>query len=178
MAERWRQWLLSEDPVDAVEIGVVQLEGRRGRPPTATSAYDHFRQIVYLPFVNFVLLDLQERFLAAAASCFKVCKLLPRSISDKDANEEDFDDLVDLYQNVLPDECQVWRDMWRFPPYNEIPKFFADALKVCHKSTMPVVYTLCQIGATFQVTVYTAERSFFSMKLLKNYLRSYMKEDR
>ena len=44
--------------------------------------------------------------------------------------------------------------------------------------TMPVIFTLLQIGATLPVTVCTAERSFSSMKLLKSYLRSNMKEDR
>ena len=43
---------------------------------------------------------------------------------------------------------------------------------------MPVVYALLQIGATLPVTVCTVERSFSSIKLLKNYLRSNMKEDR
>ena len=64
------------------------------------------------------------------------------------------------------------------PPYSAIPEIFTEALKICHKSTMPVVYPLLQIRATLPVTVSNAERSFSSMKLLKNYLRSNMKEDR
>ena len=47
---------------DAVKIGDVQLEGRRGRPPKATSPHDHFRQTVHLLFIDFILLDSQERF--------------------------------------------------------------------------------------------------------------------
>ena len=85
---------------DAVKIGDVQLEGRKGRPRTATSAYDHFHQTVYLRFIDFVLLVLQEKFLAAAASCVKVCNLLPRWMLDRDATEEDFDVMVDLYQRT------------------------------------------------------------------------------
>ena len=54
---------------DVVKIGDVQLEGRRGRPPTHTSAAcDHFCQTVYLPFIDFVLWYLQERFLSCSKS--------------------------------------------------------------------------------------------------------------
>ena len=168
---------------DAAKLGDIQIEGRRSRPPVASSAYDHFRQTVYLPFLDFVLMDLKERFVGAASSCAQVCKLLHRWISEKDAKEEDFDDLVQLYEGILPDgdfpsEFEVWKNMWRFPLYTDTPETLTAALRVCHKATMPVIFTLLQIGATLPVTVCTAERSFSSMKLLKNYLRSNMKEDR
>ena len=89
---------------DAAKLGDIQIEDRRGRHPVASSAYDQFRQTVYLPFLDFVLMDLKERFVGAASSCFvQVCKLLPRWISEKDAKEEDFDDMVQLYKGVLPD---------------------------------------------------------------------------
>ena len=68
----------------------LQIEGRRGRPPLASSAYDHFRQTVYLPFLDFVLMELKESFVGAASSCVQVCNLLPRWINEKDAKEEDF----------------------------------------------------------------------------------------
>ena len=168
---------------DTAKPGDIQIEGRRGRPPVASSAYDHFRQTVYLPFLDFVLMDLKERFVGAASSCAQVCKLLPRWISEKDAKEEDFDDLVQLYEGILPDgdfpsKFEVWKNMWRFPLYTDTPETFTAALRVCDKATMPVIFTLLQIGATLPVTVCTAERSFSSMKLLKSYLRSNMKEDR
>ena len=106
-----------------------------------------------------------------------------RWISEKDAKEKDFDDIVQLYEGVLPDgdfpsELEVWKNMWRFPLYTDTPEAFTAALRVCHKATMPVIFALLQIGATLPVTVCTAERSFSSMKLLKSYLRSSMKEDR
>ena len=136
-----------------------------------------------MPFLDFVLMDLKERFVGAASSCAQVCKLLPRWISEKDANEEDFDDLVQLYEGVLQDgdfssEFEVWKVTRRFPLYTDTPETFTAALRVCHKTTRPVIFTLLQIGATLPVTVCTDERSFLSMKLLKSYLRSNMKEDR
>ena len=64
----FQQWRVGEGSgcyqrihADAVKISDVQQEGRRGRPPAATSAYDNFRQTVYLPFIDFVLLDMLER---------------------------------------------------------------------------------------------------------------------
>ena len=111
---------------DAAKLGVIQKEGRRGRPPVASSAYDRFRQNVYLPFLDFVLMDLKERFVGAASSCIQVCKLLPRCISEKDAKKDDFDDLIQLYEGVLSDgdfssEFDVWKNMWRFPLYIDTP---------------------------------------------------------
>ena len=126
-------------------------------------------------------MDLKERFVGAASSCAQVCKLLPRWISEKDAKEEDFDDLVQLCEGILPDgdfpsEFEVWKNMWRFPLYTDTPKTFTATVRVCHKATMPVIFTLLQIGATLPVTVSTAERSFSSMKLVKSYLHSNMKK--
>ena len=79
---------------DAAKLVDIEIEGRRGRSPVASSAYDHFRQTVYLPFLDFDLMDLKERFIGAASSCVQVCQLLPRWISGKDAMEKDFDNLV------------------------------------------------------------------------------------
>ena len=128
-------------------------------------------------------MDLKERFVGAASSCVQVCKLLPCWISEKDAKEKDFDDMVHLYERILPDgdlpsELEVWKNIWRFPVYTDIPEAFTAALRVCHKAAMPLIFALLQIGATLPGTVCFAERSFSSMKLLKSYLRSNMMEDR
>ena len=159
---------------------------RRGRPSVASSVYEYFRQTVHLPFLDFVLMDLKERFVGAASSCVQVCKLLPHWISEKDAKEEDFDDLVQLYEGVLPDGLLPQRvgsleKHVALPPVRRYPRNLhrcTPALRVCHKTTMLLIFAFLQIGATLSVMVCTAERSFSSMKLLKSYLRSNMKEDR
>ena len=45
-------------------------------------------------------------------------------------------------------------------------------------SAMPQFLTLCILFVTMPVTVATAERSFSKLKLIKNYLRSKMSQDR
>ena len=75
-------------------------------------------------------------------------------------------------------EYQRWQRKWEKVPAEERPTTAVDALKACNKAIYPNIAILMQIFATIPVTTATAERSFSSLRLLKTYLRSTMKEDR
>ena len=86
-------------------------------------------------------MDLKERFIGAASSCVQVCKLLPRWISEEDAKEEDFDDLVQLYEGVFPltsPASSKFAKPVALLPVHDTPETFTAACRVCHKTTMPV----------------------------------------
>ena len=56
-----------------------------------------------MPSNEFGLLDIQEQFLAAAASCSKSCKLLSQWNLKLDADGKTFEVLTDVYQSSLPE---------------------------------------------------------------------------
>ena len=154
----------------------VQNESRRGRPPITSKARGNFRHTLYLSFLDFVLLDLKERFIGAASSCAQVCKLLDNWERCK---REDFGDLLQLYEGLLPDgdfpsktspasyfQMVTSPSNSNFPSkcplYTSTPETFTTALKVCHKTSMPLIFALLEndAGVTLSVTAWTANQSF------------------
>lgn len=90
---------------------------------------------------------------------------------------------TDLYAQDLPNpaglsaELFVWEGLWIDKRDNaeDIPDKIAMALKFVHRESFPNVFTVLQILATVPVTSCSCERSIFSLRYLKNYLRSTMK---
>ena len=81
----------------------AQIVGHTGRRRTAALAFDHFRQTVYLLFLDFVLIDRKERFIFHW-SCFFMCQGMQAASSidnGKDAKQGRLFDLVQLHEDVL-----------------------------------------------------------------------------
>jgi hypothetical protein len=102
-----------------------------------------------------------------------------------------FEDIVpaaELYSQFLPDggiiklqtEYMRWQHYWqRQPTTVKRPDCVVETLRVTAKlGTYPSVSVLLRIFATLPVTTATGERSFSSLKYLKNYLRSTMGDER
>jgi len=135
---------------------------------------------------------------AATISC-----IIPKYIHDKT-----FDDLVpavNLYQLLLPgslieikSEFLQWKNKW-INIYNEnktitnssntgtpsakrkliiIPDTAIESFNECNETFYPNIKVLLQIFSTLPVTTATVERSFSVLKLIKNYLRSTISENR
>ncbi|KAJ8914533.1 hypothetical protein NQ315_002806 [Exocentrus adspersus] len=60
----------------------------------------------------------------------------------------------------------------------EKPQSAIEALEKCNKNLFPTIYELFNIMTTLPVTTCSCERSFSSLKFLKNYLRNSTGDDR
>ena len=81
---------------------------------------------------------------------------------------------------ALEAEFGRWQRKWARVPIEDRPATLIDALSSCSKSLYLNFAILLQIFATITVTTATAESIVFvfsSLRLLKTYLRSTMKED-
>ncbi|KAL6739252.1 hypothetical protein Aduo_012728 [Ancylostoma duodenale] len=89
----------------------------------------------------------------------------------------DFYGLVFPHQDatLFETEFEAWKRKCRGA---EAPDDLLSTLDACDESFFPIVHTLLQILGTIPVSTATPERTFSSLKFLKNYLRSTMKEDR
>jgi hypothetical protein len=63
-------------------------------------------------------------------------------------------------------------------PDNDRPTSAIETLPLCSVDFFPNIRTLLLIAATLPVTTATAERTFSSLRLLKNYVRTTMGQDR
>lgn len=76
----------------------------------------------------------------------------------------------------LQAELELWKLKWTKTDIVE-PKSAIETLQYCD-TFYPSIKVLLQIFATIPITTAIAERSFSSLRRLKNYMRSTMSEDR
>ena len=147
------------------------------------SAEKYFKLAVFLPFIDTVTVQLEERFGNHSSVASRLSGLLPSVCASRKV--EDVEKAVDLYQQFLPTntfraEYLRWQSYWsRQPADVKRPDRIVDALQVaCELRTYPTITLLLRIFATLPVTTATGERSFSSLKYIKSYLRSTMGEQR
>lgn len=75
-------------------------------------------------------------------------------------------------------ELRLWWAKWANKAASQRPSTGTDALSHCDCRFSPNVYKLLQILVIFPVTTASAEKTFSSMRLLKNYLRSTISAER
>ena len=73
-------------------------------------------------------------------------------------------------------ELEVWKAAMTLT--SPIPKSALECLDNCDQKLYPNIYTLLQILATIPVSTATPERTFSSLRRLKNYLRNTTSENR
>ena len=166
---------------------VINRQANRANPP-ATSPLQFYRRAVFLPFVDPVLEQLNQRFSSDQVDCIKLQYLIPSVCVKNDIAFESLRNAVHLYASFLEGSIDIveaeflrWRAYWlrRSSTGNSLPNNALDALLYAKKmETYPSLEVLFQILATLPVTTATNERSFSALKYLKTYLRSTMKEIR
>lgn len=192
--QRWRdgQGTGTYDKIfaDAQEmLGVIQIDelpGARRQPRTgSTTPFDHYRQRIYLPFIDSMMSELENRFSAQSALAIKLSMLLPKFMISHSTEFSDVLPTAELYDGILPcpissleSQFETWYNQWENVPIEHLPNTITESLDQCNKTFLPGIYALLQIFATIPVSTAAAERSFSALKLLKTYLRSTMNEDR
>ncbi|XP_054263675.1 52 kDa repressor of the inhibitor of the protein kinase-like [Macrosteles quadrilineatus] len=143
---------------------------------------EYFRTSIYVPFLDFLISELNSRFPKTELSQIgKLQMLLPA----EGRFQEGFQDLVlegaRLYANDLPcydalkGELSIWKHMWASRS-QDFPKCPAHAMR--YTTSLPNISVLIQIICTIPVTTSTAERSFSALRRLKTYLRTTITEER
>ena len=75
-------------------------------------------------------------------------------------------------------EVSVWKNKWLDVPADERPTTLAGALFVIDEDSFPNLFILLKIAVTLPVTSCECERSFSTLRRLRGWLRTSMKEDR
>lgn len=83
--------------------------------------------------------------------------------------------LVD-FETIVRNEYRLWRE--KFKDAQTLPNNAIQAIHLCSSIYFPNIYKLLQILCTLPVTTASNERTFSSLKFLKNYLRSSMNDNR
>lgn len=157
------------------------------------SVEDYYRLSIFIPLLDNVIMDLNSRFDSSTFDVFHLPLILPNcaieSMNNEELKEESLKKLINRFYPLLdiPDEStgltlfknefELWRRKW-IRDQSSIPNTVIEALLVCDKDVYPIINKLLQLLATLPVSNASAERTFSTLRRLKNWLRSTMNQDR
>ena len=118
----------------------------------------------------------------------KLSCLLPCNINST-PNEyyDDIKEAFNFWQPVLLEqkteqqvigEWDVWASLWISRPKEDKPSDSLESPARCDQQAFPTIHRMILLFATQPVTTSTAERTFSTLRRLKTWLRSTMREDR
>jgi hypothetical protein len=161
---------------------VTSRQRNRANVP-AGSPEQYYKTTVFIPFLDHVTTDLRERFSEHNRAIFCLSCLIPQSIdkykfADLLPAVDVYGTFLDMNKTRLRSDFELWQQRWGNVPVADRPKTAIDSFAACNAQTYPNVAVLLQILTTLPVTTATAERTFYTLKRLKTYLRSTMSDDR
>lgn len=145
------------------------------------STSQYFKRAIWYPYVDSILTAVNEKFSSHQLLILKLVAFVPSLV-----HRYDWPDVVEscsLYKSQLDsleevrNEFYQWKELVKSLTADKRPATPLQALDVVPQR-LRNIKTLLVIFCTLPVSTCTAERSFSSMKLLKNYLRSTMTDDR
>lgn len=166
--------------VEIVKPRLSSHQRHRGNAP-AESAEDYFCKSLYLPFIDFILSQLNQRFETHRQLIESFSVLIPAAVpSALDVRLKQAKELIlvftkDVDERACLGEFRLWWTKWEATESSLRLNSALGALPLCDKTFCP---NMLQILVTLPLTTATAERSFSSLRRLKTYLHSTMSEDR
>ena len=172
------------------EISMPRITGRQQHRSNAMSstAIEYYRANFSIKFVDHLLSEFRHRFTTSDSQVgIKLLHLLPAHIQVEPSMQieticSEFafwnDDLPSpsTLKNELKDWFKKWKDSTT--QAEAVPDNLLAALEQCDADIYPCIHRLLVIGCTLPVTSCEAERSFSSLRLTMNHLRSSMGDER
>jgi len=165
--------------------------------PQVETAEKYYKIVLFIPFLDELLDDLESRFDEASLSVYDLDVVLPNIIEKKDIFNDktkienkilnvvnQFGDVVSNYLNISHDifekritgELTLWHEYWLNE--KQLPVTHIDALKRCDYDCFPEINILLNILVTLPATTASAERNFSSLRRIKTWMRTRISEDR
>lgn len=164
---------------------IVARQSNRPNNQLAQSTEEYFRRAIYIPLLDSVINDLQDRLSPEVLNLFKLGVFIPKK--DYTYTNEDIEtvkQVVNEYRllvdntpvSVIINEYRLWMIKWQ--RNQNIPKSIPDLIHDCDKEMYPNMNIFLRILAALPVSIATAERSFSTLRRVKTWLRASMVEDR
>ncbi|XP_026482791.1 52 kDa repressor of the inhibitor of the protein kinase-like [Ctenocephalides felis] len=165
---------------------LVSKQIHRANNQSAQSAEDYFRRAVYIPLLDSIISDLQDRLSPDVLNLFKLNVFMPKTEhnnKDIEAVRQLANDYKLLLDNtpvsIIVNEYRLWMVKWQsWQQTQDTPHSISEVITNCDIDMYPNIRKFLQIIATLPVSVATAERSFSTLRRIKTWIRSSMAEDR
>ncbi|CAG2195052.1 unnamed protein product [Mytilus edulis] len=142
----------------------------------------YFKRAVYLPYIDALIQEYSSRFNSLSQKAVKAMALIPAHLEQ--TNRDALDDLLEVYKDDLPmassfqKEYNLWQRQWssQTDKPNNIKDTLVDS-RVC-PLLFPNITKVLNLLLLTSVTASSVERANFSLRFVKNSVRSSMSEDR
>lgn len=166
---------------DKSGIKIPRIVGyQKNRSNVVTSSpEEYYRITIAIPFFDDFIEQLQTRFNNHKSIISSLHKLLPKICNKFEIDLNDFkvySEFLDL--EVLPQEINLWKRKWADKLDEDRPNSAIEAYIKCNYDYFPNIFFLLKVLATLPVSTSTPERSFSTMKRLKNFLRNSLGQER
>ncbi|XP_065680486.1 uncharacterized protein LOC136094473 [Hydra vulgaris] len=174
---------------------IVQRQTCRENIPS-DSMEEYYRRSIYIPLLDALILDISTRFSNENLQCLQIYALMPKNIvtmTHKDivktpsAISNVYGVIFGLRIQNLPapeftSEVELWQckclRMKDEKGITSLPTDLSVAFDLCDQVQYPITHKLFKIIKTCPVSVASAERSFSTLRRIKNWLRTRMTENR
>jgi len=163
------------------EIKIPRIVGRQKHRinVVTNSPEEYYRITIAVPFFDDFIEQLKARFNNHKKQISSLHKLLPKICNKFEIETNDFEMYSEfLNMEVLPTEIQLWKRKWRNEPEKDRPNSAIEAYIECNSDYFPNISFLLKLLTTLPVSTSTPERTFSTMKRLKNYLRNSSGQER
>ncbi|XP_030751390.1 52 kDa repressor of the inhibitor of the protein kinase-like [Sitophilus oryzae] len=177
--EKAEKLLKSIDAQEHIQIPRIVAHQKNRSNIMVASPEEYFRITVAIPFLDDFIHQLTERFAKHKKSLSSLHCLLPNVCV---VHKVDLEDLS-LYKqfldyDTLAAELDLWRQKWKQLIAVDRPKNAIETISECNQCIYPNIYILLKILATLPVSTATPERSFSTLRRLKDFLRNSTGQER
>ena len=136
-----------------------RMQHRSNHP--LSESIDYYRASVTIPFLDYIIREIDERFGDAPVNIFKGFSITPSVfINNKQTDWKDrFVQFAGIYRcdlpgiNSLQPELLMWEVYWRKQFTGNLPTSISDTLKLTHTmSSFPNIYAALRVLATLPIT--------------------------
>ena len=153
------------------------IDSTLGHRQELSSTIDYIDRL-YFPLIDSILVELNDRFSSTTLSMIKsMSAVYPES--ENFLNVDVIDEFalhIDADRSNLKNEFQVLKSMFNSENTSSIFEFLRRIIPLC--TAFPQTMKMIKGALTMPVSQVTCERSFSKMKIIKNYLRNSMSDDR
>ena len=178
----YEQSLRMADKVGCIPCMPRIANRQKHRSNAATeSVFEYFKTNVAIPFLDYIISDLDGQFSSLAITASSLLGLVPSVICTK---EVDIRSAVEIYREDLPSpelvslEVTRWKLRYEKMRAAKRPATPSAAIKDCDPLHFPNIRALLQLACTLPVTSCECERSASTLRRLNNYMRASMGQNR
>ena len=154
----------------------------RDNVPTDGSTQSYYKRSIFIPFLDNLVVQLNDRFKNLSCQAIRALCLLPANLGS--CTEEKVADIITFYGPDMPavdstkHEIRLWKRFWADQPVSELLETVSNILKAMNARQFPCVHAVLQLLLMLPLTSAEVERAHSALKLVKTKLRSTIGEDR